>query len=536
MNSRRFGVGGKSGLYLATALSLLVHGAFAARAEEPARDAQALAARIDRLVAAAWEAKGVQPAEPADDAEFLRRVYLDLGGRIPRVAEVRDFLADPAPDKRQRLVERLLESPYYVTQFTNFWRALLLPQSGNQQVQFLVPSFEAWVRLQVRDGVPYDRMVRELLTTPVSGDPRLAIGQGSPSPLVFYQANELKPENLGASTSRLFLGVNLECAQCHDHPFAPWTRQQFWEYTAFFSGIQTRGPGNVFAPALEVADRRAIKIPGTDKVVEARYLNGGEPAWKTGTSTRTTLANWLTAADNSYFARAAANRLWSHFFGLGLTEPVDEAGDQNPPSHPELLDELAREFAAHQFDVKFLIRALTASRAYQLTSQGGDPARDDPRLFARMALKGLTPEQLFDSLATATGYRETAPPDPRVVGPRNNSPRAEFLTKFASQEKRTEYQTSILQALSLMNGRFVGEATSLERSETLAAVADAPFLDLAGRIDTLYLAALSRPPRPDEVQRFQAYVASGGAKGEARAALADVFWALLNSPEFLLNH
>src|SRR5207253_401594 len=211
--------------------------------------------------------------------------------------------------------------------------------------------------------------------------------------------------------------------------------------------------------------------------------------------------------------------------------PVEEPSDDNPPSNPELLDELARHLVAHQFDLKFLIRAITTSRAYQLSGVPAQPSADDARLFTRMPLKGLTAEQLFDSLAQATGYREPTQPNPRDF--RARTPRGEFLLKFANQDKRTEYQTSILQALSLMNGKFIGDAVSLERSETLVAVLDAPFFDTPGRIETLYLATLSRLPRAEESQRLIAYVDSGGAKGDSRAALADVFWALLNSPEFL---
>ena len=503
------------------------------------RDALALAAKIDQVVAARWSARGVQPTEPADDAEFMRRLSLDLSGRIPRVSEVRDFLGDKATDKRQRLVGQLLESPDYVNHFTNTWRALMLPENNNEQTRFVVPGFESWLRKQLQDNVRYDKMVRDLLTTTVANNQRQLVvpggpNQGEPSALGYYQANELKPENLAASTSRLFLGVKLECAQCHNHPFARWSRQQFWQYAAFFSGIQAEGQGGVFAGAKDKKDQKQIKIPGTDKVVKARFLDGKKPGWKSGVAARKTLADWMTAADNPYFARAAANRMWAHFFGVGLIEPVDDLGGANPASHPELLDELARQLAAHRFDLKFLARAIASSRTYQLSSGGTPSGPDDPRLFARMPVKGLSPEQLFDSLARATGYREP-PRDGRVFFFGAPSARDEFLAKFATQDKRTEVQTSILQALALMNGKFIDDATSVERSETLAAVADAPFLEADGRVEALFLATLSRPPTPQEAARFGAYVRRAGSGGEKKA-LGDVFWALLNSSEFILNH
>jgi hypothetical protein len=502
-----------------------------------APDPQLLSAKIDQLIGVQLSAKGVKPAGLADDAEFVRRVYLDLVGRIPRAFEVRDFLDDDTRDKRQRLMESLLDSPSYVNHFTNVWRHVLLPASNNQEVQFLLPGFEAWLRQRIRENAPYDQIVREVLTTSVG--PNLRSGaqrfdSAGATPVAFYQANDLKAENLAASTSRLFLGIRLECAQCHDHPHANigantiWERNQFWEYAAFFYDIQPEGFG-------AARDLPSIKIPGTERVVQARFLDGNEPRWLPGLQARSTLATWMTAKGNPYFARAAANRLWAHFFGIGLVEPVDDLSEQNPPSHPELLQELADQLVGSGYDQKFLIRAITCSQAYQRTSATAPGSQTDPRAFARMAVRGLTPEQLFDSLAQATGYRDKTSGEMSPF-PGANSPRGLFLARFANQDKRTEFQTSILQALALMNGKFIDDATSIEQSETLAAVVDAPFLDAPQRIETLYLAVLSRKPRADEAARFEKYVSAGGPKHDSKAALGDVFWALLNSAEFMLNH
>jgi hypothetical protein len=503
------------------------------------RDAQALADRIDQILSASWKEKGVKPAALADDAEFLRRLYLDLAGRIPDVQEVRKFLDDKSADKRQRMVEMLLSerSALYVSHFTNVWRSLMVPQTNNQQLQGLAQGLDNWLKIQLRDNVGYDQLVRDVLTTPVSFTRGANPQQfNQPSPRVFYQANENRPENLAAATSRLFLGVKLECAQCHDHPFAKWSRKQFWEYAAFFAGVQGQGPNPAFGQVQEKPDLREIGIPGTDKKVEARFLDGKDPEWQGGGSARATLAQWMTRPDNPFFARAAVNRMWAHFFGTGIIDPVDEPSDDNPPSHPELLDVMAKQFADHKFDLKFLIRAITYSKVYQLSSKLSDESQDDPRTFSRMALKGLTAEQLFDSLAEATRYRETFQGNQRQFG--FNTARAEFLNKFANHsDKRTEYQTSILQALSLMNGKFIEDATSVERSGTLAAVIDSPFFDTPEKqIETLFLSSLSRKPRPEEMVRFVKYVNSGGPTGDSKKALADVFWALLNSTEFILNH
>jgi hypothetical protein len=265
-------------------------------------------------------------------------------------------------------------------------------------------------------------------------------------------------------------------------------------------------------------------------------LDGTEPRWEADKAARVTLAQWVTDAKNPYFARAAVNRLWAHFFGIGLIEPVDEVKDDNAPSHPELLDELSRQFVAHQFDIKYLVRAITNSQAYQRSSAASERRPDDARLFAYMAVKGLSPEQFFDSLAEAIGFHEESRPTPRPDGQPVNTPRAMFLAKFSNQDNRTEWQTSILQALALMNGKFVDDATSIERSKTLAAVVDAPFLNTEQRIETLYLATVSRKPRPEELARLVKYVTIGAPKESQKDAFADVFWALLNSGEFILNH
>jgi hypothetical protein len=493
------------------------------RAGPPPDDVAALAARIDQLIEAGYDANNVQPAPLADDAEFVRRVYLDLAGRIPHVSEVRAFLDDQSPNKRRALVEELLKGPHYHNHFTNVWRDLLLPQNNNQQVQFLAAEMENWLRPRLRDNMPYDRTVRELLA-------------GSAANNTFFRVNESKPENIAAAASRLFLGIKLECAQCHNHPFASWSRNQFWQFAAFFSGIRPQQPqAGIFSGALDSPRKREITIPNTEKTVKARFLDGTEPKWRDGDATHDVLANWLTSGENPFFAKAIANRLWGHFFGLGIIDPVDDFGEANPPSHPELLDELGRAFVQHRFDLPFLIRAITASRTYQRASRMTDPSQEDLHLFSRMPLKGLSPEQIFDSLAVATGYRGT----PIAPGNFNrfDGSRAEFLVKFANgSDKRTEHHTSILQALALMNGKFVADATSLERSETLAALLDAPFLDTRQRLDALYLAALSRPMREREAQRLVPYISQGGPSGDSRRAFADAFWALLNSSEFILNH
>ncbi|MGD9723340.1 MAG: DUF1549 domain-containing protein [Pirellulales bacterium] len=512
------------------------------KSESALMDSTELAAHIDQALAAAWTAAKIEPAPTADDAEFLRRVYLDLAGKIPAVIELQEFLADERPNKRSLVVDELLDRGVHARHFANTWRALMLAGAPeNFESQLLIPQFNTWLRLRFAVNMPYDRIVSELLTAPVETGMQQANQANArsfiPTPAAFFQANELKREQIAASTTRIFLGVQVQCAQCHDHPFSHWTRREFWSLAAFFD---TTAPGVAEVAAVPAgAGKNAIRIPETEITVEPAFLDGSQPDWQSGASKRELLSRWITQTDNPFFARAAVNRLWDHFLGRGFVHPVDDLDPANPPSHPELLETLAEQFAAHRFDLNYLIRAITSCRAYQLTSRTDHSPKDDELAqFARMPLRRMTSEQLFESIVQATGFRE-APRAARqgIVLPDLTSAAAEFRNRFADQAvPRTEAETSILQALALMNGKLISDATSLAKSETLVAVAEAPFMKTTDRVESLYLATLSRKPSVDELEELAGYVDRGGAAGDSKQALADVFWALLNSAEFALNH
>jgi hypothetical protein len=518
---------------------------------------KAQVAKIDERFAKHWKDKKVQPAPQADDAEFMRRAYLDLIGRIPSAGEARQFLADKTSDKRQRLVAMLLDHPRYTMHWMNYWETLLLPESKYEATNGISRSFEAWVRKQMQSNVAYDQMVRELLTAPVNvlvklddqlfpaqfqneygtfggagGADRIPYSYAAPYAVVFYQVDKAAPESLAGRTSRLFLGVRLECAQCHDHPFAKWKREEFWTQAAFFAGIETPGRGVALR---DNPDIKSIAMSEGGKVVRARFLDGTEPKWQDGVGGRTLLADWVTSPKNPYFARAITNRLWAYFLGTGLIEPVDEmVGKDVQDNDPGgMLDELAQEFVTSGFDLKFLMRAITATKVYQATSAKSHASQNDPRLFARMSVRGLTAEQLYDSLTEAIGERL---PRQKTISPNTgsslNNPQGHFLKMFTNRtETAVNAQSSIPQALAMMNGNVI--ANGIRKSRTLAAVLDSPFLDAKGRIETLYLATLSREPRPEELKRMLQFIDQAGSPEED---LADVLWALLNSAEFKLNH
>jgi hypothetical protein len=509
----------------------IVFAIFAIALVQPAfaDDATRLAARIDERIEAAWSKHKVEPAPKADDAEFFRRLSLDLGGRIPTLATLRDFLDDDRPDKRRLWTDELLDGPdfvdRYAAHFANYWRAVLLAQA-NPQFALGGGRLEGWLRKHLKANTPYDKLVRELFTDPGAGD--------------YFTAYEGKPENVAGATARAFLGIRLECAQCHaDRSGGPWTREQFWQYAAFFSRLPgPRIDGNRTSTNTIVStEPPRIKLPEKDEYVEAKYLDGKALDWKPRADPRAILAGWVTSPDNKWFARATVNRLWGYFFGVGLIDPVDGlSSSENLPSHPELLDELTKEFIAHRFDLKFMIRAIVSTKVYQRTSRLTHASQQDPRRFARMPVRGLSAEQLFDSLVEATGYAPPAENTGEYSFGSATSPRAKFLVKFQTNpDQAIDTQISIQQALNLMNGKLATEAASLNGSKTLAAIARGP--GAAGdKVGQLFLVVLSRPATAAELKKFAGYVESGGAAKDGNAALADVFWALLNSTEFAVNH
>jgi hypothetical protein len=496
--------------------------------------ADELAAHIDANLTAAWKSANITPAPPTTDSEFVRRIYLDLIGRIPSVAETLDFLNDTRPTKRKLLVEDLLERGAWAAHFANAWRDLLLAGTNNPELRNQTAALENWLRLRFAVNMPYDQLARELLTAETrnaqSTDPN------EPSPAAFFQSAEFKPELLAASTTRVFLGIQLQCAQCHDHPFASWKRQQFWQFAAFLKDSDSSA---MASPAASVPatpqNPNSLKIPDTQIVVEPQFLDGTNPNFDSGQTKRTVLAHWITDQRNPWFAQAAVNRLWDHFFGRGLVNPVDHLDTAGPPSQPELFDLLAQQFILHGYDLKYIIRAITATDAYQRSSRRTPDIDSDQQLalFARMPLRRMSGDQLYASFVEATGFQSLAASDSTVA---DSSPRDEFQSRFNdSSIPRTEAPTTILQALSVMNGKYVAQATDPKQSRVFAAIADAPYLNTAGRIELLFLTALSRRPDDAEQKTITAYLASRKSDNE-RAALADIFWALLNSAEFVLNH
>jgi hypothetical protein len=353
---------------------------------------------------------------------------------------------------------------------------------------------------------------------------------------LFYTSLQLKPEELAASTSRVFLGTQIQCAQCHDHPFDHWKQRDFWAYAAFFSRLsplQSRQAVGFEVRDIEWGD---VALPGTKEVVLPQFLGGELSPDESDKTRRERLAVWLTWPENPFVARAAVNRVWAQLFGRGLVEPVDDLGTHNPPSHPQLLDELAAYFVRTGYDLNRLTETLAATRAYQLSSQSPAAGTDRPELFARMAVKSLTAEQLYDCLLEATRRREIVATQQVGLNRSADTARAAFLNRFrAPTQGATEYEGGVPQALTLMNGPLMRQATDLSQSDLLVAL-DAPFFTDERRIEVLYLSTLARLPDDAERSKFGAHVDRAAGEVDRRRALGDILWALLNSAEFTLNH
>lgn len=498
------------------------------------RSTSAAIKAVNKILNNLWQENNVQPVALADDEEMLRRVYLDLAGRTPSVSEVRAYFGDKSPDRYERLVNRLLDSPDHATHLAAMFRTFLIPEGVDLTAFGGVEAFDKWLSEQFQSNRSYDNIVQNLL---------LAEGRLSHSgPLLFYSAAKLDPDHLAARTARVFLGTRLECAQCHDHPFEPWSQEDFWGFAAFFARIsRPQGELEAVSSVMQVRDvsRGEVKMPETDTVVAPKFLNSTEPLVSDKPDERRRrLAKWLTAVDNPYFPRATANRVWAMMFGNGIVNPVDDFGVENAPVSPELLDALAGHLISSGYNLRELFRVVALSQAYRLSSGAESENEDRVDLFAQMNVKMLTAEQIYDCITVASMLEQNAAAGPMDfnIARFGNTSREAFLQQFRTPSGRaTEYQGGIPQALTLMNGSLINGATGLSTSGLLKSL-EAPFFTNEQRIEVLYFATLSRQPKPVEWELLRSYISEDTSGAELQEGLADILWALLNSAEFTMNH
>jgi hypothetical protein len=545
--SRRTGPAQRIGCCLFVA-TLLATAALAVAADgstkgSPSDHTGAKPAYIDQMIEASWKKAGVKPAKPAGDDEFLRRAYLDLVGRIPNVQEARAFLQTREKDKRDKLVTYLLEHPDFAKNFAAQWSVLLIGR-GNQGRMVDRASLTGWLRKQFTSNRPWNEVVHELVSSTGSNKENGAVNY-----VLAHLEFEAVP--LTSRTTRLFLGQQLQCTQCHDHPSNDWKQGDFWGINAFFRGMKIEEVRTADATGLEKVDHTELRDEPTEEfarfdrrnglvgVAFPRFLDGRKISQGADVIRRAELGKLIADPNNEMLGKAFVNRLWTHFLGRGFVNPVDDFGPHNPASNPELLDRLAEEFKQSGYDVKKLCRCIMASRAYQLSSASAKPKGGDngDGLFSQMQLKPMSPEQLFDSLLTATMAHRTGSGDDG--NKKRDAWMRQFLFAFANDEaeESTSFQGTIPQALMMMNGELMRTALSGSPGSFLCEVVAQA--QRQGRspeshmVDSLYLAALSRHPTPKELGRARQYLESFP---DSLQVLQDLFWALLNSNEFVLNH
>lgn len=504
---------------------------------------------IDELVFANLKEIGVPPSAVCDDATFLRRVSLDIAGRVPTPEEAAEFLQSTAPDKRDLAIDTLLRSPEHADFFANKWTALLKNRRDDASDMTSNFAFHAWVRDSLLANKPYDQWVRELLA---------ATGTIIANPPVAWYKRVKQPIEQLEDVAQLFLGVRMQCAQCHHHPFERWSQDDYYGLAAFFTQIgrkptATRGEDMIFHQR-GVAQAQNIK---SGKMVRPAALGDTLPEISADQDPRLKLADWMGNPDNPFFAKALVNRYWKHFFRRGLIEPEDDIRDSNPPTNPELLAALEKHFVTNGYDLKSLIREITRSTSYQLSAAPNDYNLVDQQNYSRYYPRRLQAEVMLDAIDDLAGTRTdfpNLPPGTRAIALPDNSYNnaSPFLRVFGRPDnasvcecERTQ-TSSLAQSLHLMNAADVkgklakggGRADRLAKAET----------PLEDRVRELYLAAFSRQPSAEEMATAVAYVneppldAAGQPIANADPVktkqdnFQDLIWALINAKEFLFNH
>jgi hypothetical protein len=481
--------------------------------------------RIDELVRDKWQKVGIVPSPLADDATFLRRLYLDALGTLPTPAEVKAFLADPAKDRRARAIDAVLARPEHADYGALQWADILLvdrDKLGDRGAY----EFHRWLREQLARNRPYDRWVRELVTA--SG------ASGASGPVNFYRAVRT-PEEATRALSQAFLGLRLECAQCHHHPFERWSQEDFYGLAGFFNGLERRPvPGR--GEMVWHAGHRETRIPNSGKPAPTRPPGGDVPAGLADGDPRRQLADWMTRPDNPWFSRLVANRLWKRYLGRGLVEPEDDLRSTNPATNEPLLDFLAHTVVTSGYDLRAVTRLILNARVYQLSSTPNDTNRDDGQNFSHHRVRRLGAEVLLDALSAVTEVPEEFPGRPRgtrAIELWDNRLPSYFLDVFGRPERTSPCECgrsdepTMAQVLHLMNAPEVEGKVASPRSRVARLLRQKASNDAI--VEELCLAAQGRPPGEKERRAAQRLFAAASREQAAQ----DFLWALLNAYDFL---
>lgn len=485
---------------------------------------------VDELVFQQLQRLGLPPSPICDDPTFLRRTTIAIAGRVPTLEETEQFLADTSDDRRQKLVEKLLDSTDYADNFATKWAAVLRNKRKNDTDKPSTYAFYNWIRDSFHENLPYDEFVRQIITA--TGDVDVN------APVAWYR--ELKdPSALVEDTAQLFLGMRIQCAKCHHHPFEKWSQRDYHSFSAFYSTVGRKKSGQ----RDQIFHRKGTataKNPKTGESLVPTGLDANPLELSPLDDPRVALGDWMTAPENPFFARALVNRYWKHFFGRGLVDPEDDMRVTNPASNPKLLNALSQDFVDHQFDIKYLVRTICNSTTFQLSAEPNDFNRTDKQNYSRFYPRRLDAEILLDAIGQVTGVPTSFPGVPtgtRAIQLPDNGFNSYFLTVFGRPESSSACEcerstdASLAQSLHLLNSQDIlgkvsdnnGVAARLTKDER----------SIPDRIRSLYLRALARQPDAEELQIAEDYLKS---KESSREAFEDVVWAMINTKEFLFNH
>lgn len=544
-------------------------------------------ALIDLQLRAKWEEAGLKASKRADEAEFLRRVYLDIVGQIPSLEEAQKYLDDKSMYKRAKLVEALCKDPRYATRWADVWSGIIVGFDNDNRDQAARLKATEEIADLLAKNVPHDEFARRIITvkgntterpgmsTDMEASKMEDVGLAGYVYNLAREAGKDFPLALAGKLTRAFMGVQIQCAQCHDHPFDKWTQEEFYGMASFFGNVYARrqpfdakammefqkngGTGKRPDYYVTVGDRdgeaapkRPVRRPGMgggpgdlsipdskSGPIKASFLENKKGA-VAGETRRETFARYVTEKDNLQFAKMQVNRMWAHFFGAGIVNPVDDFNAKNKATHPELLEALAKDYIAHKYDNHWLIQAITGSEAYQQTSRSTAKERDPAveKWFAIQRVRSLSPEQILRSVMEATNFVEGPMGRARGKAPGGREGALflmlnQFRSNFGDDEGNeiVDFAGTIPSALLMMNSQLVSGATSAGR---LGALGDllAKYSTPEAKIKAIYLSTLTRAPSDKEMKRWSSHV----GKSTGQAGYEDLIWTLLNTSEFLFNH
>jgi hypothetical protein len=497
---------------------------------------------VDQHTHKQWQKLGIMPSELAPDEIFLRRVYVDITGTLPTPEQVKAFMGDQRPDKRDRLIDHLLDTPEYSYYFANKWADVLRVKRGNQVARaYGTFAFHNWIRESIAADKPYDQFAREILG---------AVGDETKCPPVVWYRDLQKPEQFVDDTAQLFLGVRMACAQCHHHPYEKWSQDDYWGLAAYFGRVGRKAVPVPGALQNNQNQRQVIFTKPAGDVINTRTKKAavmrppdGEPVkLAPGQDPRHLLADWMTDARNPFFAKAVVNRYWAHFFSRGLVDPVDDMRVTNPPSDPELLDALARDLVEHRYSLKHLIQTICKSRTYQLSAVPNALNKQDKRAFARYYPRRMTAEVLYDAVSQVTA----APPafaglpadrhsPSRAIMLPDESFKSYFLDVFGRPQRISACEceriseANLAQALHLLNSNEI-QAKLARPGGRAEQLAKDPRPD-EEKVTELFLWALARRPTPAQMDLALANIQQHAK--DRSVAYENILWALINTKEFI---